>query len=151
MKFFRQKKIWSVNPQENIHKNFTHTQHSNNHVIWLAIFSASKLHGLWYNDVPVQVELVVVIVAAVVVEAAVLTVGCPAAAAGIAARPSSAWPATGRYSAPGWDASVAPSDAGCPSAAVDGVVPSVVYSAATGSPDWCCRQGLPAAMSEAQQ
>lgn len=115
-------------------------------------YSTTKLHGTYGIIIlPVrEVAELVAVIAAAVVEAAVLTVGCPVVAVGIAARPSSAWPATGQCSAPGWDASAAPSGAGCPSAAAGGAVPSVACSAATGSPDWCCRQDLPAATSEAQ-
>lgn len=82
--------------------------------------------------------MVVVIVAAVVVEAVVLTAGCPAVVVDIAEHPTSAWPATGQYFALGWDASVALSGVGCPSAAADGAAPSVAYSAATESLNCYC-------------
>ena len=103
--------------------------------------------------VPVQevvAVIVVVVVAAVVVAAVLLAVGCPAVAVDIAAHQSSACPATGQCSALGWGVSVAPSDAGCPSAAAGGAAPTVACSAATGSPNWCCQQDLPEAIPEAQ-
>ena len=101
--------------------------------------------------IPVQeVVAVIVVVVAVVVAAALLAVGCPAVAVGIAAHQSSACPATGQCSALGWGVSVAPSDAGCPSAAAGGAAPTVACSAAAGSPNWCCQQDLPVVMPAAQ-
>ena len=95
-------------------------------------------------------EMVVVFAVAVVVAVALLAVGCPAAAVGIAARRSLACPATGQCFALGWGVSVAPSDAGCPSAAAGGAAPTVACSAAAGLPNWCCQQDLPVAIPEAQ-
>ena len=89
--------------------------------------------------IPVPEVVVVFVVAVVVVVAvALLADGYPAAAVGIAARRSSACPATGQRSALGWGVSVAPSDAGYPSPAAGGAASTIVCSAATGSSNWCC-------------
>ena len=83
----------------------------------------------------VVVVVVVVVAAVAVVEVVVLFVGWPAVTVGTAVHRVLACSAAVRCSAPGWGASAVPSDAGCPSAVADGVVPNVVYSAVTGSPN----------------
>ena len=72
--------------------------------------------------------IVVVVAAALLAPAAAVVVAAsllaPAAAVGIAARQSSACPATGQCPALGWGVSVAPSNAGYPSAASGGAAPT---------------------------
>ena len=72
--------------------------------------------------------------AVVVAEVVVLSVVWLVVVVGTAVRQVSAYSAAVRCSAPGWDASAAPSDVGCPSVAAGGVVGRAVSSVATGLP-----------------